>query len=137
MAAGGDTTSDAPIGVNGDLRALLAGLNRARAVGARLRALTGIRPGQLIPAIPQNSEPRTGLSMGEHQAITTHEWGITREAQDELAAASHRNLAAAYDRGFFDDLLTPFLGLSPAQTLRADSSAPTQRPVAQISSARP
>ncbi len=62
------------------------------------------------------------MSMGEHQAITTLEWGITREAQDELAAASHHNLAAAYDRGFFDDLLTPFLGLSRDQNLRADSS---------------
>jgi acetyl-CoA C-acetyltransferase len=60
--------------------------------------------------------------MGEHQAITTHEWGITRVAQDELAAASHRNLAAAYDRGFFDDLLTPFLGLTRDQNLRPDST---------------
>jgi acetyl-CoA C-acetyltransferase len=123
VAAGVDTTSDAPIAVNEDLRALLLELNRARSVGARLRALTGIRPGQLIPAIPQNSEPRTGLSMGEHQAITTHEWGITREAQDELAAASHRNLAAAYDRGFMDDLITPFLGLTRDQNLRPDSTA--------------
>jgi acetyl-CoA C-acetyltransferase len=76
-----------------------------------------------MPAIPQNSEPRTGLSMGEHQAITTREWGITREAQDELAAASHKNLAAAYDRGFFDDLVTPFLGVSRDENLRADSTA--------------
>jgi acetyl-CoA C-acetyltransferase len=122
VAAGVDTTSDAPIAVNEDLRAVLLELNRAKSVGARLRALAGLRPGQLIPAIPQNAEPRTGLSMGEHQAITTHEWGITREAQDELAAASHRNLAAAYDRGFMDDLITPFLGLTRDQNLRADST---------------
>ena len=69
-----------------------------------------------------NSEPRTGMSMGEHQAITTLEWGITREAQDELAAASHHNLAAAYDRGFLDDLITPYLGLTRDQNLRPDSS---------------
>jgi acetyl-CoA C-acetyltransferase len=81
-----------------------------------------LRPGQLVPSIPQNSEPRTGMSMGEHQAITTLEWGIPREAQDELAVASHRNLAAAYDRGFFDDLLTPYLGLTRDANLRADSS---------------
>jgi acetyl-CoA C-acetyltransferase len=62
------------------------------------------------------------MSMGEHQAVTTREWNISREAQDELAAASHRNLAAAYDRGFFDDLVTPFLGLSRDQNLRPDSS---------------
>jgi acetyl-CoA C-acetyltransferase len=75
-----------------------------------------------MPAIPSNSEPRTGLSMGEHQAVTTREWGITRAAQDELAAVSHRNLAAAYDRGFFDDLITPFLGLTRDQNLRPDTS---------------
>ncbi|HZZ97776.1 MAG TPA: acetyl-CoA C-acetyltransferase [Jatrophihabitantaceae bacterium] len=123
VAGGVDTTSDAPIAVHEDLREVLLDLNRAKSLGARLKAIGALRPGQLVPAIPQNSEPRTGLSMGEHQAITTREWGIAREAQDELAAASHQHLAAAYDRGFFDDLLTPFLGLSRDQNLRADSTA--------------
>jgi acetyl-CoA C-acetyltransferase len=122
IGAGVDTTSDAPIAVNEDLREVLLEVNRAKSVGQRLKALAGLRPGQLVPSIPVNSEPRTGRSMGEHQAITTYEWGISREAQDELAAASHRNLAAAYDRGFFDDLLTPFLGLTRDQNLRPDSS---------------
>jgi acetyl-CoA C-acetyltransferase len=122
IAGGVDTTSDAPIAVNEGLRTVLLEANRARSVGARLKALAGLRPGQLVPEIPQNSEPRTGLSMGEHQAITTAEWRIGRQEQDELAAASHRNLAAAYDRGFFTDLLTPFLGLTRDQNLRPDSS---------------
>ncbi|WP_279403346.1 acetyl-CoA C-acyltransferase, partial [Arthrobacter sp. JCM 19049] len=60
--------------------------------------------------------------MGEHQAKTTHAWGITRQAQDELALASHQNLAAAYERGFFDDLMTSFNGLSRDNNLRPDSS---------------
>jgi acetyl-CoA C-acetyltransferase len=122
VAAGVDTTSDAPIAVNEDLRQVLLAANRAKSLGARVRALAGIRPQQLVPTIPVNGEPRTGLSMGEHQAITTMEWGITREAQDELAAASHRNLAASYDSGFQDDLITPFLGLRRDQNLRPDSS---------------
>ncbi|HVU92077.1 MAG TPA: acetyl-CoA C-acetyltransferase, partial [Jatrophihabitans sp.] len=122
VAAGVDTTSDAPIAVNEDLREVLLEVNRAKSVGQRLKALAGLRPGQLVPSIPVNSEPRTGMSMGEHQAVTTYEWGITREAQDDLAAASHRNLAAAYERGFFDDLLTPFLGLARDQNLRPDST---------------
>jgi acetyl-CoA C-acetyltransferase len=122
IAGGVDTTSDAPIAVNEGLREVLLDVNRAKSVPDRLKALTGLRPNQLVPTIPQNSEPRTGLSMGEHQAITTLEWGITREAQDELAAASHRHLAAAYDRGFFDDLVTPFLGLTRDQNLRPDTT---------------
>ncbi len=122
VAAGVDTTSDAPIAINEDLRAVLLAANRAKSVGARIRAFAGIRPNQLAPAIPQNVEPRTGLSMGEHQAITGLEWGVTRAAQDELTVASHQHLAASYDRGFQDDLITPFLGLTRDQNLRADSS---------------
>jgi len=122
IAGGVDTVSDAPIAVNEDLRQVLLDINRARSLGGRLRALGGLRPGQLKPSIPRNAEPRTGLSMGEHAAITAAEWGIGREAQDELAVASHRNLAAAYDRGFFADLVTPFLKLARDQNLRPDSS---------------
>jgi acetyl-CoA C-acetyltransferase len=122
IAGGVDTTSDAPIEVNEDLRQLLLALNRARSVAERLRLLGRLRPGQVVPEIPRNAEPRTGLSMGEHQAISTKRWGIPRAEQDEIAAASHRRLAAAYERGFFDDLMTPYLGLERDQNLRPDSS---------------
>ncbi|MBP2321940.1 acetyl-CoA C-acetyltransferase [Kibdelosporangium banguiense] len=123
VAGGVDTTSDAPIGVHEDLRAILLQLNRTKSIGGRLRLLAKLRPGHIVPDIPRNSEPRTGLSMGEHAAISAKEWGIERADQDALAAASHQNLAAAYDRGFFDDLVTPYLGLSRDQNLRADSTA--------------
>ncbi len=123
IAGGVDTTSDAPLAVNEDLRQILLGLNSAKTLGDRLRLVAKLRPGHIVPAIPRNSEPRTGLSMGEHAALTAKVWEVTREAQDELAAASHRNLAAAYDRGFFDDLVTPFLKLARDQNLRPDSSA--------------
>ena len=81
-----------------------------------------MRPQHLIPSIPQNAEPRTGLSMGASQALTAVEWQIGREEQDQLAVASHHNLAASYDAGFQDDLITPFRGLERDQNLRADSS---------------
>jgi acetyl-CoA C-acetyltransferase len=123
IAGGVDTTSDAPIAVNEDLRRILLEANRARSAAARVKLLGSLRPGQIVPEIPRNAEPRTGLSMGEHQALTTERWKVSRKAQDELAAASHQNLAKAYDRGFFDDLLTPFLGVTRDQNLRPDSSA--------------
>jgi acetyl-CoA C-acetyltransferase len=122
VAGGVDTTSDAPIEVNEDLRQLLLELNRARSVAERLRLVGRLRPGQVVPEIPRNAEPRTGLSMGEHQAISTKRWGIARTEQDEIAAGSHQRLAAAYERGFFDDLMTPYLGLERDQSLRPDSS---------------
>ena len=122
IAGGVDSASDAPVVVSERLRRSLLELNRARTTPQKLRALAKLRPADLKPVAPGTGEPRTGLSMGEHQALTTARWGITRGAQDELAAASHRNLAAAYDRGFFDDLVTPFRGLSRDNNLRPDST---------------
>ena len=122
IAGGFDTTSDAPIAVNEDLRRVLLDLNRAKGNADRLKALSNLRPRQVVPQSPRNAEPRTGLSMGEHAAIMAREWGVTREEQDELTVASHHNLAAAYDTGFLDDLVTPFLGLERDQNLRTDTS---------------
>jgi acetyl-CoA C-acetyltransferase len=125
IAGGTDTTSDAPLAVNDKLRKILIDLNQASAKGDRkkmLALIAKIRPTMFAPDQPQNSEPRTGLSMGEHQAITTREWGITREAQDELAAKSHQNLAASWDAGWQDDLVTPFRGVEKDTHLRPDST---------------
>jgi len=122
IAGGVDTTSDAPIAINEGLRNALLEAKRATSYSRRLRALAKLRPQQIVPEIPRNAEPRTGLSMGEHAAIMAREWGISRAAQDEFAAASHRNLAAAYDSGFLDDLVTPYLGLYRDQNLRPDST---------------
>ncbi|AKN69542.1 acetyl-CoA acetyltransferase [Streptomyces sp. PBH53] len=122
VAGGADTASDAPLGVNDGLRRILLEARRARSAAARLKALARIRPGHLVPDVPRNAEPRTGLSMGEHAAVTARAWGISRRAQDELAATSHQRLAAAYDRGFFRDLVVPFRGLERDQNLRPDST---------------
>jgi acetyl-CoA C-acetyltransferase len=123
IAGGTDTTSDAPIEVNDDLRRLLIEANAAKSAAERVKLLGRLRPGHIVPELPRNAEPRTGLSMGEHAAVTAREWEVGRLEQDELAADSHRKLAAAYDRGFFDDLVTPYLGLERDEILRPDSSA--------------
>lgn len=122
VAGGADTASDAPLGVNDSLRKILLSARRAKSAGERIKALARVRPAHLVPDIPRNAEPRTGLSMGEHAAVTALKWGITREAQDELAATSHQRLAAAYDRGFLDDLVVPFRGLERDQNLRPGST---------------
>ncbi|MFJ9741145.1 acetyl-CoA C-acetyltransferase [Streptomyces sp. NPDC101166] len=122
IAGGADTASDAPLGVNDRLRRILLEARRAKTTGARLKALAQVRPAHLIPDIPRNAEPRTRLSMGEHAAVTARVRGVDRAAQDELAAASHRRLAAAYDDGFFQDLVVPFRGLDRDQNLRPDST---------------
>jgi len=123
IAGGVDTTSDAPIALNEKMRKILLEASRAKTTAQRLAAFSALRPSMLVsPSLPRNGEPRTGLSMGEHAELMSQEWKISREAQDELALKSHQNLAAAYDSGFFTDLLTPFNGVSKDNNLRADIS---------------
>lgn len=121
IACGVDTTSDAPIGVSEGLRKILLDLNRAKTTQDRLKLIAKIRPKHLMPLIPANSEPRTGLSMGDHCQITAKEWDIKREDQDQLAYNSHTNMAKAYDEGFFDDMITPYMGLERDNNLRGDT----------------
>ena len=122
VAGGVDTTSDAPVAVNDDLRRILMDINNATSPAEKAKQFARLRPSHLVPEIPKNQEPRTGLSMGEHAAITAQEWGITREEQDAFTVESHRNLADAYERGFYDDLMTPYLGLERDENLRPDTS---------------
>ncbi len=123
IAGGSDTTSDAPIGINEKLRHILLAANRQKTTGAKLKTLLKVRPSMLFKfLLPRNGEPRTGLSMGDHCEDMAKRWNISRYDQDLLALTSHQRLAAAYDEGFFDDLLTPYLGLERDNNLRADSS---------------
>ena len=120
IAGGVDTTSDAPIAVNEGLRRILLQANRGKTTADKLKAFLQLRPGHLKPELPRNSEPRTGLSMGQHCELMAQTWHIPRAAQDELALLSHQRMAAAYAEGWHDDLLTPFLGLIRDNNLRAD-----------------
>jgi len=123
IACGTDTTSDAPVAVSRGLQRALMDINAARSTADKLKLLPRLlNPANLKPELPANAEPRTGKSMGQHAEITAQRYGITRQAQDALALASHQKLAAAYDRGFFDDLVMPYHGLQRDNNLRPDSS---------------
>lgn len=122
IAAGVDTASDAPIGINENLRRILLRSARGRSLGERLAPWSSLRPGHWKPSFPAVAEPRTGLSMGQSCELMAQRWGIRREAQDELALQSHRRAAAAYDSGFYDDLVFEFRGLRRDDNLRHDSS---------------
>jgi acetyl-CoA C-acetyltransferase len=122
IACGADTTSEAPIALSEPLRRALLDANRQRSTLGKVRALSRVRPAHLLPSPPRNEEPRTGLSMGEHCAQMATQWEIGRDDQDQLTFESHRKLAAAYERGFMDDLLTPHVGLERDENLRADTT---------------
>jgi acetyl-CoA C-acetyltransferase len=122
IAGGVDSASDVPLAVSDGQRDLFRALSAARTTMERLKAWSTLRPSMLQPKVADVDEPRTGLSMGQHTERMVREWGITREEQDALALASHRNGLAAYERGFYKDLVTPFGGLQRDGILRPDTS---------------
>ena len=122
IGGGSDTTSDVPINVSRPLRRRLLDANMARSAGDRLRAFRGFSPRELKPEFPGVGEPRTGKSMGQHCELMAQEWKIPRAEQDALAAASHHKAAAAYERGFFDELVVPFRGVTRDNILRPDTT---------------
>ncbi|MDH5823304.1 acetyl-CoA C-acetyltransferase [Luteimonas sp. RD2P54] len=122
IGGGSDTTSDVPIVYGQSLRRRLLRAAAAKTTGEKLAAFRGFRLRELRPDFPGVAEPRTGKSMGEHCEDMAKEWNISRDSQDELAVASHHKLAAAYERGFFDDLVVSFRGVARDNILRADTS---------------
>ena len=122
VAGGSDSISDVPIVFRDGFRAILMASARGRSLGARLKPWLGLRPGHLKPQLPGVVEPRTKLSMGESTEVTAKAWDISREDQDQLALASHQNAAAAYDEGFYEDLVFPYAGVSEDNNIRRDSS---------------
>ena len=122
IAAGSDTVSDVPIVFNKKFSRRLVSLGKARDLKSRLGVFKGFGPKELAPIPPSVNEPRTLMSMGQHCEMMAKTWSITRQAQDELALRSHHNAAAAYDSGFFDDLLIPCEGVLRDNNLRPDAS---------------
>lgn len=122
IAAGTDTVSDVPIVFSQKFAKRLVSLGRARNFKSKLGVFKGFGPKELAPVPPSVNEPRTLMSMGQHCELMAKTWGISREAQDELALASHVNATAAYNDGFYDDLLIPCDGVLRDNNVRADSS---------------
>jgi acetyl-CoA C-acetyltransferase len=122
IAGGADSTSDIPLGLSSGLQKILLKSARGKSFGQRLSPWQDFRFKDLKPLAPGIAEPRTGMSMGEHCEEMAKEWKVGRREQDELALASHRNAAAAWKEGFFDDLVVPFMGLAQDNNVRADAS---------------
>jgi acetyl-CoA C-acetyltransferase len=122
IAGGTDSISDAPIVFSDRFRSLLLASARGRSFGQKLKPWLSLRPGHLKPQLPGVIEPRTGLSMGQSAEITAKDLEVSREHQDQLALASHMKAAAAYDTGFYDDLVIPFKDVEEDNNIRRDTT---------------
>lgn len=122
IAGGTDTVSDAPVVYPDEYRQLLMEMYRARSPLGRIKATLKIRPKHFKPVFPGVVEPRTGLSMGESMEITAQRWDVQREHQDQLALSSHIKAAAAYDAGWYEDLVVPFMDAEEDNNIRRDTT---------------
>jgi acetyl-CoA C-acetyltransferase len=122
IAGGVDTVSDPPIVFGREYQRLLLRAHGAKSFGARIAPFLGMRPRHFKPVFPGVSEPRTGLSMGQHTEQMARSWQISRADQDALALASHQNASRAWADGFMSDLVVPYLGLANDNNVRADTS---------------
>ncbi|WP_306350775.1 acetyl-CoA C-acetyltransferase [Flavobacterium sp. '19STA2R22 D10 B1'] len=122
IAGGVDSTSNVPLILNESLRKKLLAIRRTKGSWNKFTQLLSIKFKDLAPIAPMNSEPSTGLSMGGHTEFTAKYYNISREEQDVLALESHQKMVKAYERGFFDDMISPYLGLERDNNLRADTS---------------
>jgi acetyl-CoA C-acetyltransferase len=108
LVGGVDSLSQVQLGLGLSLSNWLRQFQTARSLGEKLSHAIDLRLRDVRLYIPAVSNRTTGMSMGEHTEITAKDWKITREAQDQLALESHQRAFAAWDRGFFDDLVIPF-----------------------------
>lgn len=122
IGGGTDTNSDIAGVLTHELSWTLMDVQKAKTLVEKAKKFAQIKPQNLIPKFPVVQEPQTGLSMGEHCELMVKEWKITREAQDQLAYDSHQKAWAAYERGFFNDLMFEYKGVKRDQILRPDTS---------------
>ncbi len=125
LCGGSETMSQTQVGLTRGMSQTLRRVVQAKGPGGAVRALGQLRPRDLRLSLPSVKERSTRLTMGDHAEITAVEWGIDRESQDRFALASHQNAVAAWERGFFDDLVMisgTFPGLARDSIPRAGSS---------------
>lgn len=122
IAGGVESMSNPALLYNDDGQKVFLNLSRARSFSDKVKALGGLRPNQLLPAMPGVKEPSTGLSMGQHMEITAKEMSIPRDKQDELALKSHQNAASAIEAGHLDGEVFSLEGVEKDSLVRPGTS---------------
>ncbi len=102
IAGGAESLSNIPILHSAGMAEALVLASKAKTLPGRMKALSRVRPKDLVPVTPAIAEPSTGETMGQSAEKMAKINSISREEQDQLALRSHR-LAA---KGTADGRLT-------------------------------
>ncbi|RDI97361.1 acetyl-CoA C-acyltransferase [Dyella solisilvae] len=122
LVGGVDSLSRIQLGLNQRLSDWIRRFQKARSVGEKVSHALSLKLGDVSLYIPGIVNRTTGLSMGEHTEITAKEWRLGRQEQNQIAYDSHRHAVAAWDQGFFDDLVISMGDFRRDSIPRADTS---------------
>ena len=122
LVGGAESMSRVQLGLGQRLSDWIRQFQQARSLGQKVQHLADLRLRDVRLFIPSVTNRTSGMSMGEHTEITAKEWAIGREEQDRLVLEGHRRAIAAWERGFFDDLVIPVNGVKRDTIPRADTS---------------
>ncbi|HTB77216.1 MAG TPA: acetyl-CoA C-acyltransferase FadI [Polyangiaceae bacterium] len=103
IVGGADSETDVPMMTSKALARALFDARRARTLGEKIRAFSGLSPRDLLPTTPASREPSTGMLMGDSAEKMAKEASITREQQDAFAHRSHVRASKAWQDGTFTD----------------------------------
>jgi acetyl-CoA acyltransferase len=138
IAGGAESLSTVPILHSRGFSDALVAASKAKSLGARMSALARLRPKDLIPITPAIAEPTTGESMGQSAEKMAKLNGITREAQDELALASHKNAHAGTADGRLTAEIVPTM-LPPRYeaAMSSDNGIRSDTTIEQLAALKP
>jgi acetyl-CoA acyltransferase len=138
IAGGAESLSNVPILHSRGFSDALVAASRAKSIGGRVKALSRIRPKDLVPITPAIAEPSTGETMGqsaEKMAKINH---IGREEQDQFALRSHRLSSAGTKDGRLTAEISPLYVPPKYDTvLTADNGIREDTSIEQLAALKP
>jgi acetyl-CoA C-acetyltransferase len=122
LVGGVESMSRIQLGLGQSLSDRIRKVQQARSLQQKVSEVLDLKFHDIKLYIPSVTNRTTGMSMGEHTEITAKEWNLLRQEQDRIALESHQRALAAWDRGFFDDLVIPIGDLRGDAIPRKDTS---------------
>jgi acetyl-CoA acyltransferase len=107
IAGGAESLSNVPILHSRGFSDALVTASRAKTLGGRVKALSRIRPKDLVPITPAIAEPSTGETMGQSAEKMAKINRIGRDEQDQFALRSHRLASAGTKDGRLTAEISP------------------------------
>lgn len=138
IAGGAESLSMVPVLHSRGFADALVAASRAKTLSLKFRAVSRLRPKDLVPVAPAIAEPTTGESMGESAEKMAKLNSVPRDEQDQFALTSHQRAAAGLADGRLTAEIAPvYVPPSYEQWLGADNGVRTDTSIEQLATLKP